>query len=675
MSDKLPADTGVLLGFSDFGDFFDDVFVGAGPQMAPAGAGPQMAGPQTNVLQRRPVVAPKNLPANLPAGAPRANVVEFKKVPVRKAKPSKAAAPQKTALVSTIDAGKRLIDAGKKAEARAKADQAKIKSGKRAPLVPVRPTAVRGDGTVVLGAVLPKGLTPKQKTAVQKHVQAVAKNVAATRRLAALAQKAQKVGGGALTFSQKAALDLKKAAAPKWRTGPTTVGDYYACIGAEPDPNNPGFLTDGSLDPAMVDPSMADPSMFDPYATTPDPAAAQDDATGPVYGPDGTLLYDPNTDPMITPVPVRGQALTPDEAQVTFEKVPEDGVVYNGARGLPVNCIGSWNVFYGSQKGPEGFGIPGFLRGSLDGGNLIQWVYNAPEFGDASFRVAPRTFQTAATSGAPDAAAVQANSLQRGWGPVIGNPRDPFFANLQYATADKAYFWQGKCAPRAATAEIDMKIEQANAKVRSANRTAALLRAAQMTKDLLDMQEAQAKQDAANALAQSAADTQSDIVRKQLEAQQAQLDMQQQQADMQTSVQQQQLDMQLAQQQAQMDAQMQQMQLQMMQQQAQQEAAAQAALIEQAQIWNEYARANPQEAMAQMQPQGEAPMLPGGYGGEPMEPDFSDGNAGASSAQYDPFAEITSAYEGSGYHGSYDGGSYDFGDGSEDESAESAEGD
>lgn len=636
-----------LLGFSDFFDG-DDVYLGA--------AGPTMAGPKQNVFQRRPTPGPAKV---LPAGGGGKTVASFQKIVTKKAPKSKAASPYKVTFLSAISAGKRAIDLGKKAAVSAQKTAKIVKAGKLGPLLPVKATSVRGDGTVALGAATRKPLTPAQKAAVGRHVKLVGKRLIAGKRLADLAKKAQVAGQGALSAAKSGALGVKAAYAPKWNQARTRVkgyveigGELYAVdlLGAEPDPENPGFLTDGSIDPAMVDPGFVDPAFMDPGGGA-DPYAAMDTGSGAVTTPDGQVLYDPRTDPAVVPMPIRGQILSPEEANQSFDNVPEDGIPYDGSRGLPENCVGSWNAFYGGTK-HEGWGVPSFLRGSVDGGRTIQWLYCAPETADKGFQVAGREFQTTATSGAPSAQAVSTNSLQRGWGPVVGNPRDPLLAGLQYAIKDGVWFWQGKNAPVWATQEADSKIAQANKKTTEANRAAALVVAAQMNAELLARQEAQAKQDAANALALSAADTQTEVVQRQLDAQQAQLDMQTQKAE---------LDLQNVQ--AQQEMQRQQAELDYARAQAQNEAAQQAALIEQTTIWNTWAKENPEEAMAQLQQQG--PVFDDGSGA-----DFSDGNQGAGSYGYDPF-EGPPVYEEGGYGGGYEGGAYSFeGGGGEGEAAE-----
>lgn len=525
-------------------------------------------------------------------------------------------AAAKAASINVLQAGKKLLNVASKAAASVQKYKTAVKVGEHSPIIPLEPVGVRENGKVVLGAATKAPLTPAQIAAVQKHVNSVARTAAANRRLSTLAQKAQKVGTAAIAASKNTTAAIAAALQPKWRPGGTTtvlghqsfmaglepdcylgllqdpilggevaqlLEEYYTAIGATPDPANPGFLTDGSPDPAFADPNAANsPGAGDLEAGLP---PADDGGMGPVTAPDGTVIYDPATDPAVVPVPQRGGSLPQDEANLKWDHVPEDGIPYDGSKGLPQDSVGSWNVFYGTTKDKYGkWGIPGFLRGTPDNQNIL-WMYNAPENKDNEFHIAPDQFQSKATSGAPECSAVAINSNQRDWGQIIGRPDGPL-ANLQFAIIDKQWFWQGVYAPIWATHETDAKIVSANQKTIQANRTAALVQVAQMVVDARKRDEDKIKQDALNALAQSAADTQTNIVQQQVQAQQSQLDVQQQKAD---------LDVAKA--------------------TAMNEAQAQHALVTQADIWNKWAEQHPDEAVAQMQ-QGGAPG--GGY-------DFADG--------------------------------------------------
>lgn len=613
----------------------DDVFVGAAPLKKPGGG-----------LQK-PVVLVTTKPGAVskpPPGKPVAKLPPGAKVPVRTAKGGTnkdGFGNAKAAAVSALRAGDKAIAAAKKGAAAVKKHTVAVKLGHHAPVILLGIAGLRENGQVVLGVVAKKPLSPVQQKAVNRHTSLVAKTAAATRRLGALAQKAQAAGQAALAASKQTTGAIASSLKPKWKKGGARVGEaldlYYDFVGAGPDPDRPGYLTDGTLDPIILIGGAefdlaappADPNAppYDPNAPA-DPNAApydpgldlsQDTGTGAVTAPDGTVLYDPATDPQVVPVPQRGGALSAEDAQISWQHPPDDGILYDGSRGLPKNSVGSWNAFYGGDKKSDdgSWGIPAFLRGDVGDGGIV-WMFN--DGADGLFRRAPGEYQSAAATGAPDAKAVSANSLNRGWGPIIGNPAGPL-AGLQFAIADGTWFWQATTAPTWATAETDAKIASANQKIIAANRAAALVQAAQMQKDALEAAQAKAKQDAANALAMSAADTQSQIADKQVTAQKSQLEVQTQKAE---------LDAQKME--AQMAASQQQAELQAAQQQAQIDAQAQHALVTQADVWNKWAAENPEEAVVLMQ-QG---MAPGGdnYGGGGGE-EYYDEDAEAYGGQND----------------------------------------
>lgn len=515
----------------------------------------------------------------------------------------------KAAAFNALKAGDKAMAAAKRGAASVKKYNTAVKLGYHAPLVPLELVGVLDDGQVVLGAAAPakKALTPAQTKAVQKHTALVAKTAESARRVAALAKKAAAAGEAANKAAKATtgaiANALKLKARPPAMVGGADSADvlglYYEFVGAGPDPDAPGYLTDGSIDPAVLlgdgavmdlgppmDTSQADPNApaadpaFDPSAYELPPEAGQ----GAVVAPDGTVLYDPANDPEVVPPPQRGGKLSQEEAFSPWERVSDDAIIYTGAGpGWTETSVASWNFFYGPKTGDGQYG-----DGYYQGPNNQWWARN-----NGAMFPKGNTFS------------VEDDSTTRGWGPLIGKPGSPL-DGLQYAYLDKKWFWQGKYAPKWAAQETDAKIETANKAIIAANRAAALVQAAQMQKDAFEQAQAKAKQDAANALALSAADTQSQISQKQVEAQTQQLDVQTQKAELDA--------LKLE---AQMAAAQQQAELQAAQQQAQLDAQAQHALITQADVWNQWAKQNPAEAVQQMQ-QGLAP------GGPAYGPAYDD---------------------------------------------------
>ena len=118
---------------------------------------------------------------------------------------------------------------------------------------------------VVLGATVAAKMSPKAMRAVQIHNAAVAKAKKAAQVLAQHALKTKKSVQHLAKKMVEQKKTMKQLRSPK-RPG-THVGDlladpvigehvaemlgeYYESVGADPDPANPGFLTDGSPDPA-----------------------------------------------------------------------------------------------------------------------------------------------------------------------------------------------------------------------------------------------------------------------------------------------------------------------------------------------------------------------------------------------------------------------------------------
>lgn len=258
------------------------------------------------------------------------------------------------------------------------------------------------------------------------------------------------------------------------------------------------------------------------------------------------------------PLPTRGEPLSAEEAKVVYwtkADLPEDAVFYQGDRGVLNNALGSWNTFYGKNPNKDGFS-DGWLNGVasgkegwsatdkflsvLTGGayavakeirerkldsdsqGIVRWVYRAPETQN------PEEFMTPPDEFVNNVKKIAKNSIERGWGPLIGNPRGDL-AGLQFCMETGDFFWQGNHAPVWATAVADAKITELNKKTAAAKQAAAEADAAARAQEQAAQAEAQAKQDAANALAQSVADTQANIARQALEAQQGQQALQQQQ--------------------------------------------------------------------------------------------------------------------------------------------------
>ena len=377
-------------------------------------------------------------------------------------------------------------------------------------------------------AATKKPLTPKQTAAVAKAK--------------ATAKKADQAGA-ALHQSAVAALAAGKAAKDhasqikstyKSRTG---VHGYPHVMGADPDPNNPGYLTDGTPDPAYWG-SSATPDPNNPgYLTdgTPDPAYQTVDDPAPV----------------IPAIPLTNVINSP---------VPDDGIKFTGT--FSPYDVGSYWYWYGpqsSKSGPVGeMGITGYVygwnHGNWPNNNLApQWIWLTGQdsvthdqkwnTGTDPKSVPDDLAATSSVQGFMSAGLDLGNFVNTlgcpPWGPLIGNPNRSNMKNLRYSMPDKQWFWYLEEAPDSMTAPLKYAAAKAKQIADAADKAAADAQNKQNAKDAADAAAAQAAQDAANALAESAADSelnvaqaQADAASLQAQSQQAQLDIQQQQQDL-----------------------------------------------------------------------------------------------------------------------------------------------
>jgi hypothetical protein len=598
--DPMSKTRGTLLGF---GDFDEAHAVGAAPKV------------QTKASAPTKGVGPTHA---------------FNKVSAKKGKSSGKPSPHAVAAVKSKHAGDTAIAAGKKAEASAK----KYKPKDHAPLVPVA-AKVTHVGLVSIGAApkIASVLSPKQKKAVDKHVTAIAKAAQATKNLSLAAAKAEKAGKGALAASGDAARAALKAVGKgesKTRAkgkathvgaaelehaynlldscgedGIENLSDEEAvfvgeCLGLDvpvpgaqgvpPDPNNPGYLADGSPDPSYVS---------DQGAAGGSPAAGGlDPSTGIVTDMDGSVLYDPANDQPV--LPARGGVLSKDNAQFQWDHIPDDGIAYTGAIGS--DEVGSWSLMYDKPFIPNQQG-DGFLWHTAPGQTAAWFPLGAAAtlFG----KQASQAFQNfgPGMAGAPlgtNTPNTQVSKVSRanGCGPLVGDPGKRL-AGVQYAEGDDKWFWLSDNAPIWATQDVDAKITAAAQAIIAANTATALATLAAHQKDAADIEEKQFKQQAEQALTQSAADAEQQVA--QTKADSADITAQQSQA-----AQQAQQDIAYQAQQDTISTAQAQQQIVQAQLQAQADAEAQHELVSEAATYNAFLQAHP-EAMAQVVAEQQAP--------------------------------------------------------------------
>lgn len=465
-------------------------------------------------------------------------------------------------------------------------------------------------GDTVLGADRP--LTPKQKKAVQHHANTLVRHAKAAKKAADAGAKATKAAADLDTWRKaKAPLIAKFINRQSPSTGQLKSGPagHVQVLGCSP-------VTIFGLDASGLAPG--EPG-YDP--STEDGTGAGGGGNGSYPAP--TPLYDAssNPDPNCVPLPVRGGSLSSEDARTVWRKVPEDGVIYAGDRGMPSDCFGSWNIMYGPKWINDQQG-DGFVWHANPGEPAKWWAIRRGH-GDA---------QHAGDD-------IAGSSSQFGWGPLVGNPSTEL-AGLQWAIDDKQWFWQSQNAPAWATQEADAVILATNQKTMEADNAAIAADNARIAQEVAADAEAKAKQDAADALAISAANTQEQIAQKQQAAQQAQIDLQQQQYEQQAAAQQAAND--LAAQQAEIALQTKQAQLQ---QQAQQ-ADIQAAMQQQA-IQLQYLQQHPELTMQPDQGGSSSSSEGGGFaddggsGGDPFAVDGQSFNDPSSAFTDDAAMDLT----------------------------------
>lgn len=377
---------------------------------------------------------------------------------------------------------------------------------------------------VHLGAAATAKLTPKAQAALRKHNDAVAKSVKAAKVLDAHAKSARAtaIDLAKKVLSQRAVSKSLRKPGGKARVGEYPIEvmeDYWTQLGASPDPSNPGFLDDGTPDPTYGEAAM------------PEADAGLDLTESPMDSP----VELPPAPPMDTYI---------DDCDTV------GGVGYDGSRGTPDGFALSYGLATRATDIKDVFDSPG-IDGTRHYGYVFGRYWNqGPEkgipFGDRleSGRwnhVHGRFIVADFASGALDPTPgknvvdpVEAHSMRRtnpngvAYGPIIGNPEMPTFKGMR-GDAKGRLFWFPQEAPEwltfplkqaaALTAQAEQKAAAAAAKVEEAARV----------KEAADMAAEQARQDAANALAESQAASEARVVTTQTAATAAQQETQAQQ--------------------------------------------------------------------------------------------------------------------------------------------------
>ena len=400
-----------------------------------------------------------------------------------------------------------------------------------------KPVATKLSGkTVHVGADVAAKMSPKAKLAVQKHNDAVAK---AKKAGQVLAQHAVKTRDAVKTLAKKMVAQkktskllrtpLKKRAVHVGELladpviGPQVeemLNEYYDAIGAAPDPANPGYLDDGSPDPAAgpaTAPSDADLGL---------PA----DTAGDMIDSGAELPAPPSMDTFIADMAAVG------------------GIAYDGSKGTPNGFAGSYGLMTkdpgkGTGKGgsaTSAYGTAtsysaydktdhyGYVWGSFDQDNVPNGIPYGGQAKENAWNHIHGSEQGPGTSGWQNVAElgeviasntkISPNGMQ--YGPIVGNPGMPDFKGMRM-DGKGTFFWLPQEAPDWLTFPLKQAAALTAQAAAKAEAEAAKAAAAAEAKARADEAAAKAAQDAANALAESGAASTQKIAKGEEEVKQA----------------------------------------------------------------------------------------------------------------------------------------------------------
>lgn len=222
-----------------------------------------------------------------------------------------------------------------------------------------------------------------------------------------------------------------------WGDAPV-MGDEFELLGAAaPDPANPGYLTDGTLDPGYWGATPTDPSAPDAgatggppdYGVGPAPTTAPPLVEGIDYVRDPGVgkdinFYSSTKEPGTVPVPIGAQ-------------------VYDGSQAFPDKGIGSFTYFYKNLPGgakPKGGNGSGYFWNK---DHWTNWWASSYHDGIAiDKRKHPLNPEEAASL-----PTMAKNSKNGNWGPLIGNPNLEWTKGLRYDSGGNQWFWFYDQAP------------------------------------------------------------------------------------------------------------------------------------------------------------------------------------------------------------------------------------
>ncbi len=333
----------------------------------------------------------------------------------------------------------------------------------------------------------------------------------------------------------------------------------------DPDPLNPGFLIDGSPDPAY--------GYADPYADQASTGTITDYPGPPDWGigPAPTLEQVQEEIKLVTardPGPERDTRVYSSGGEPAWREflgsapVPEGAVYYQGERGFLGGSFASWRIAYAPDKTGRTrvSGVIGDQAGvkkaaltpigfEWDGIGWGTWVYDGKKF--------VRSGGTSARS--TDTRQVAMFSIRNGAGPLVGGrdkldanrPQPPEWAQgLRYDVGKDAWFWYRDRAPAWATANEDMTllnqalVDYKAAIAAEAARIGALVAADKLAADEAAAYERQSALDAAR-IANEQQVQEAAIAARQVEQEQQQSEFEQQWGQQQAAMEQQMMQQQM----------------------------------------------------------------------------------------------------------------------------------
>lgn len=327
------------------------------------------------------------------------------------------------------------------------------------------------------------------------------------------------------------------------------VGGY-----SPPDPNHPGWLMDGSPDPAFGAPYGSDSG-----SSAPADGGGYGASSGDVGVP-GPPDYGAGPVPTLqSAAPVAGLDFAPDPYpngdDPTFYDCPTDddlplgAVVFDGSQQPPFQGLGNYTVFFGMLPGsgpPKGGPNSGYSYHGDDGWWLLLQG-TQPSFNYSGGKNYDHVDN-------PNAAMV-AESKKNNWGPLMGNPQGGWTHGLRFSPSGPngpRWFWffdtAMQVAPWAVQAILQARLNEAIVAYQAAVTAGQTDYVNQQIQDQLD-----AKTAADQARAQAAQDAQLQLQQQQQDAQEAAFEQQQMQQQAQLQLAQQQAELQYAQQQSAID--------------------------------------------------------------------------------------------------------------------------